>query len=548
MTAALERPIDGSEALERATLRWTEGHSPCGVFTIDLLGRVRGWNHWMETHTGRLASEVVGRALVASFPELVTRGLAHYFDEALTGRVGLVSQRLHGFLLRVMTDSGGSRFECMQQSARIATLLDDGEIIGAIATITDVTDRVAREAELQAELVARGRRLESERSAHAAAAASNRAKDEFLAVLSHELRTPLHAILGWTQVLGEGRLAADQLAHGIAAIERNAQIQTQLVEDLLDVSRIISGDLRIDLRPVSLRRPIEAAVEVIRPAAEAKGIRLSVSIDEELGPVLGDAVRLQQVVWNLLANTVKFTPAGGAVSLVAAPDDGFVTLTVSDTGDGITAEYLPHVFERFSQSDNSATRLHGGLGLGLSIVHRLVELHGGTVTAASKGVGLGATFVVTLPRAEGDTPFSAVVAPRAVADVGSSEAGPLAGVQVLFVDDDPDGREIMALALSLEGAAVVVADSAAEARVALMRLRPDVLVSDIGMPCEDGYALMRSVRAMTSETANVPAIALTGYASLEDRRRAREAGFDAHLTKPADLPALIAEVARLAGR
>lgn len=552
MIAKRKRGSDQSRQLDVALAGWLEDHPPCGVLVSDESGCVRVWNRWMETHTGRVASDVIGRSLADAFPELVERGLLHYFDEALIGQIRLLSQRLHGFLIRMPTNSGGGRFECMQQSGRIAPLLAEGQVVGAIATITDVTDRVVREAELKSELATRARLLVDERASRADADSSNRAKDEFLGVLSHELRTPLHSILAWARVLREERLAPENLSRGLETIERNAKLQAQLVEDLLDMSLIISGDLRIELEPVSLRHAIEAGVLLVRPDADSKGVQLSVSIADDvgIGLVVGDAGRLQQIVGNLLSNTVKFTPSGGEVSLVATSDDGHVSFSVTDTGEGIAPELLPHVFDRFRQSDSTTARRQGGLGLGLSIVKRLVELHGGTVTAASKGVGLGATFRVTLPRAGADQTLPPSSRKSAAgAPIGApSNAGLLAGVRILFVDDDPDGREIMAMALVAEGALVVIAGSAEEARVALSRERPDVLISDIGMPGEDGYALIRSVRNTMPLFANTPAIALTGYAGLEDQRRARDSGFDAHHSKPVDLALLFAQVARAVGR
>ncbi len=544
----LDEVSDLNDALDVATAQWVAEHPAYGVLTSDLSGRVCGWNGWMELHSGRAATEVLGRPLLEVFPELAERGIARYFEAALLGHVGVVSQRLHGFLLRMPTDRGGDLFDCMQQSAQIAPLLSNGLVIGVIATITDVTDRVTRETELRTEIAEGARRLLGERTARAEAVASSLAKDEFLAVLSHELRTPLYAILGWAQVLREGHVAPQRVASGIAAIERNAQMQTQLIEDLLDVSRIVSGSLQIDSKPVSLRRPIEAAAALVAGSAATKGVLLSVVIDEDLPPVSGDGARLQQIVWNLLSNTVKFTPTGGDVSLHASSCEGSVVISVTDTGHGITAEFLPHVFDRFRQSDSSFTRAQGGLGLGLSIVKRLVELHGGTVTAASRGVGLGATFVVTLPALDPDrTPPPSIGISRFIADPTQTTI-PLCGLRILFVDDDADGREVMALALSSEGAEVVVADSAADARAALVVFQPDVIVSDIGMPGEDGYALIRSIRRMTGSIASVPAIALTGFASLEDQRRAREAGFNAHLTKPVDIAVLVGHVAMQARR
>ncbi|GAC1394788.1 MAG: hypothetical protein NVSMB47_04320 [Polyangiales bacterium] len=537
------RQSETSESLERAGRRWLEERPTQGVITCDANGRIRSWNRWLEVHTGRPASETLGRPLVEVFPELVERRLAHLFDEALAGQVRLLSQRLHGFLVRIPTHSGSTRFECMQQSAQIAPLAHEGRVVGTIATITDVTDRVSREADLQSEITARARLFADERAARTEADAANRIKDEFLAVLSHELRTPLHAILGWARLLREARVPPEKVAHGVAAIERNAMAQTQLIEDLLDVSRIVSGNLRIESKRVDLRRAIEAAVEIVRPMAEAKGVRLTVTIAPELAPMVGDAGRLEQIVWNLLGNSVKFTPPGGEVALDAASTDEGISMRVTDSGQGIAPEFLPHLFERFRQADSSATRPQGGLGLGLSIVKRLVELHGGTITATSDGRGRGASFALEFPHAAGsDSSEHGLSDPGGAAPSTTS----LAGVRILVVDDDDDAREVMALALAQEGATVLVAGSAVEARKTLAGAQVDVLISDVGMPGEDGYALIRSVRASFPGRDRIPALALTGYAGLDDRARAREAGFDAHLTKPVDLDALLAQVAQLA--
>ena len=390
---------------------------------------------------------------------------------------------------------------------------------------------------------ARARSLADEHAARTAADLANRAKDEFLAVLSHELRTPLHAILGWTAVLREGSASAEVHGRGLHAIERNANVQRQLIEDLLDVSRIVSGNLRIETHRVDVRRPIEAAVEMLRPAAQAAGVSLTVSLDPGLRPIAGDASRLQQVVWNLLGNAIKFTPSGGGVSIVATSHDTHLSLVVSDTGRGIAPEFLPHVFTRFAQADTTVSREHEGLGLGLAIVKTLAELHGGSMRASSEGVGHGATFELTLPYPENAPTES--IPPSLVTGAHFALRATLPGVRVLVVDDNDDARDLMTVALSMQGATVVAVASAAEARSAIERERPDVLISDVGMPGEDGYSLMGWVRR-APELATTPAIALTGYAGLDAQARAEQAGFNAHLTKPVDLESLAQQVAKLA--
>jgi PAS domain S-box-containing protein len=383
---------------------------------------------------------------------------------------------------------------------------------------------------------------------------ASRLKDEFLATVSHELRTPLTAILGWAHMLRTGQIGGESAASAFETIERNARAQAQLIEDLLDVSRIITGKLRIDVRPVDPNSFIEAAVEAVRPAAGAKGVRVQKVMDTGVVSVSGDPVRLQQVVWNLLSNAIKFTPRGGRVQVRLERVNSHVEIAVSDTGAGITPEFLPHVFDRFRQADQKTTRRHGGLGLGLAIVRHLVELHGGTVRAESEGEGQGSTFTVLLPVA----PVYAAEPSEGRVHPASRETLPffdcpdrLDGLRVLAVDDEPDTRELLKAGLGHCGAVVTVVGSAAEAIEALRASTPDVLISDIGMPDEDGYALMRKVRALpAAEGGNVPAIALTAYARVEDRMQALRAGYQMHVTKPvelAELAAIIASLSRRAG-
>jgi PAS domain S-box-containing protein len=364
---------------------------------------------------------------------------------------------------------------------------------------------------------------------------ASRLKDDFLGVLSHELRTPLTAILGWVQILRTRQLPQDKRERALETIERNARAQTQLIEDLLDVNRIVSGKLRLDVRPTHPVKVIESALEVVRPAAEAKGLQLQALLDPEVGLLQGDPNRLQQVVWNLLSNAVKFTPPGGRVTVCLSRGPSHVEIEVKDTGDGITASFLPHVFERFRQADASSTRRHGGLGLGLAIVRQLVELHGGTVEAHSAGQGLGATFIVRLPlvapRPDAVEPVRAQPPPGVSLPVNYPKE--LRGRRILVVDDDADARELLTTLFQEGGAQVSSAASAAQALALLKQETPDLLVSDIGMPEMDGYALIREVRRGDSERGvRVPAVALTAYARMEDRTAALQAGFDTHVAKP----------------
>ncbi len=394
----------------------------------------------------------------------------------------------------------------------------------------------------------RARLLVLEQAARRQAEEANRTKDEFLATLSHELRTPLNAILGWVQVLRTGKLDPAAGAKALETIERNARSQAQLIADLLDVSRIITGKLRLDFKPVELRRIIDSALESVRPAADAKGILLDISIGPLASPVLGDADRLQQVIWNLLSNSIKFTSRGGRVEVRLREVGGNAVIRVNDSGIGIRPDFLPYVFDRFRQAEGSITRTHGGLGLGLSIVRHLIELHGGTAEVESAGEGQGATFTVRLPlRAElaEDDPLD-----RTGVTPGLFSAPDLlAGVRVVVVEDEADTRELLAVALQQCGAEVAAFGSVPEALAAFDRAVPDVLLSDIGVPGEDGYSLIRKVRSREPALGgNVPAAALTAYARAEDRLRALEAGYQTHLAKPIDPAELIATVARLAGR
>jgi len=373
---------------------------------------------------------------------------------------------------------------------------------------------------------------------------ANLAKDEFLATASHELRTPLTAILGWARMLRSGQLGASDYARGLASIERNASAQVQLIEDILDGSRIITGNLQLEIRPLDLTALVHAAVDAVRLEADAKGITLQLELDPAAARVVGDPDRLQQVIWNLASNAVKFTPKGGRIDVRLARVGTSIELSVSDSGQGISAEFLPHVFERFRQAEGSTTRRHGGLGLGLALVHHLVEAHGGGVRAESAGAQRGARFIVTLP-------VQAVYAespegPRAIPTPGpTARAGLLNGVSVLVVDDEADARELVATVLLTAGADVVVAKSALDALDIVQRGGAMVMISDIGMPVIDGYELMRRIRALPGARNRLPAAALTAYSREQDRRLAMEAGFQAHVSKPIEPAELVRVVLNL---
>lgn len=388
--------------------------------------------------------------------------------------------------------------------------------------------------------------LAKERSARAEAERVSHLKDEFLATLSHELRTPLNAIFGWAQLLKMDSSNPETVREGIEVIDRNVRMQTQLIEDLLDMSRIISGKVRLDVQSVDLPELISVAVESVRPAADGRSLRLEKVLDPSAGPVNGDPGRLQQVIWNLLTNAIKFTPKGGRVQVVLERVNSHVEIKVRDTGEGIDPDFLPYLFDRFSQADASTTRAHGGLGLGLSIVKNLVELHGGSIRAESEGEGKGSTFIVTLPIRATHPAHEQKTHPRGATSAPAFDCQDrLSGVKVLVVDDAPDAREVLRRFLAECGATAVTASSAEEAIRLLTEFRADVIVSDIGMPGRDGFDFIRTVRSGGNRT---PAVALTAFARPEDRIRSIEAGFQTHLPKPVEPAELVAVVAGLAGR
>ena len=548
----MENSSSTETLLNAAVLHWMHDLAAQGIITTDSELKVVEWNHWMEAHTGKRPSEVIGNNLLELFPELTERRLDRHYKWALEGQVRVLSQALHGYLLAMPAVSPEHSHPQMQQAVRISPLSHEDRVIGTLTIIEDVTERVAREAELQAQIEARSRLLSSEKLARNDAERANRLKDEFLATVSHELRNPLNAILGWSHMLRLGKLTPSHAERAVETIYRNAKSQAQLVADLLDVSRIISGKLRLDVRAVDLLYIVNAAIDSIRPAAEAKNIRLQTMLDPAAGPISGDADRLQQVVWNLLTNAVKFTPNDGRIQVKVQRVDSHVEIVVRDSGVGISKEFLPYVFDRFRQADASSTRVHGGLGLGLSIVHQLVDLHGGAVSVQSEGEGKGATFTVTLPfvAVVNNLKEAEAVHPAQSDEILSFDGLPsLQGLRVLVVDDEPDTRELIHEVLKECGAEVITSPSVAEALVALEQHKPDVLISDLGMPDEDGYSLITKIRALPSERGgDIPAAALTAYARAEDRMRVLRAGFQFHLPKPVDSAELVTVVASLAGR
>jgi signal transduction histidine kinase/ActR/RegA family two-component response regulator len=410
-----------------------------------------------------------------------------------------------------------------------------------LATLRDITERKRAEEE-RAQLI-------REQAARAEAEEANRLKDEFLATVSHELRSPLNSMLGWARLLHTGRLDRATIARAVETIERSAESQLQIIEDLLDVSRIVNDKLRLEIQPFDPASVIEAAAEAMRLAADAKAIGLRVTLDPQVGLVLGDPGRMQQVVWNLLSNAIKFTPARGQVEVRLERVDADALISVRDTGMGISPEFMPYVFERFRQADGSSTRKHGGLGLGLAIVRHLVEQHGGSIYAASEGEGKGATFFVRLPLMTERSAANQVERLVPATENRDYDSDVLRGVRVLIADDEVSSLEILATFLTQRGAEVTACASAAEAFEALKEWKPHVLVFDLAMPDEDGYALIRRVRTLSpDEGGKIPALALTAYARAADRIRAIAAGYQLHLAKPPDPAELEMVIATLAGR
>jgi signal transduction histidine kinase/ActR/RegA family two-component response regulator len=534
--------VSGQETIgphDRALGRWFADLNHQGIFATDGDLRVTTWNRWMEIHSGQSAAEANGRPLLELVPDLVEREIDAYYKSALAGQISVVSFGLHRYIVPLRPTHADLGLAYMPQSARIGPLWDGSDVIGTITTIEDVSDRVGSEIELR-------KQIEAQLLARSAAEKALRAKDDFLSTLSHEIRQPLNAVLGWTRILRDrDEVDVDLLRRALQIIDRNATVQARMIDDLLDMARIVAGKLRLDLQPLDLLSVTVAAVDVVTPAARSKRIALHTTLDPQMPRVLGDPARLQQAVWNLLSNAVKFTNPGGTIEVRVGWCDKSAHVTVTDTGRGIAAELLPYVFERFRQGDASSARREGGLGLGLALVRELVELHGGTVTAASPGLEKGATFTLELP---------VVTSP----ELSQNQAGgrlfdgpspDLTGMRVLVVDDEADARELLVAALTHSGATVASATSCEEA-LALLAVagsdRPHVIVSDIGMPREDGYELIRRLRSLPREQGGrIPAVALTGYANAEDRDRARAAGYQEHVTKPMDPYAVIAAIAKL---
>lgn len=496
------------------------------IVSKNLDGIITSWNAGAERIFGYVAEEMIGQSVLKLVPTDRKEE-----EPKILQRLRRSERVDHFETVRVRKDG-----QHIDVSLTISPVKDaTGKVVGASKIARDIT-------ELKRAAVEREQLLESERLARSQAEHANRMKDEFLATISHELRTPLNAIVGWTEVLKSGPNSPEDLAEGLAVIERNAQVQAQLIDDLLDLGRISSGKMTLSIEPVDIAAIVRDAIAAVQHAADQKQIAIKAVLNEHHGHMTGDVKRLRQVVWNVLNNAIKFTPNHGRVLVTLSRVNSHIDLVVIDTGRGIPAEFLPHVFERFRQGDASITRQHGGLGIGLALVKQLVELHAGSVHAASPGVGQGATFTISLPITAAHMemrPAPAPASPLADADAD------LAGIRVLAIDDDRDSLEVLRRILSGRNADVQTASSAEQAFELFRAAPPDVILSDIGMPGQDGYELIRRIRQLPGG-AGVPAAALTALARSEDRMRALRAGFQTHISKPVAAGELVAVVRSLA--
>ena len=514
-------------------------HAPCGYLVTLADGRIIRTNATMNT----LIGEPPERLAAMRFQDLLPKAGRIYYDTHVRPLLAM-----QGFVREMALDlhapNGGKTVPVVMNA--IQTLDAGGQPHRLRITVFDATDRRQYERELLLARRVANEALETQRIAREQAERAVRAKDDFLALVSHELRSPLSAILGWTQVLRRMGHDTEKLAQGLDVIERNTRMQSRLVEDLLDMSRMVAGKLRMDVQEVSLAEVIEESLETVTPSAVARGIRLQKILDPKVR-VSGDPGRLQQVFWNLLSNAIKFTPHDGYVRVVMERVNSHIEVSVIDSGQGMSSDVVAHAFERFRQSTGSSGRKTEGLGLGLAIVKHLVEMHGGSIDARSEGAGLGSTFLIKLPVRVADTGNSRH--PRtAVGEATSRTRITLQGLKILVVDDDKDARDVLWHILSERGAEVVVCGSAAEGLDTIQRVVPDVLLSDIGMPDEDGFEFIRKVRLLGDSVSRIPAVALTAFSNLEDRTQALLAGFQAHLAKPVDAQELIVNVATVVGR
>lgn len=529
--AAMNAQIGESE--ER--FRCLSSCSPIGIFLSDIEGKCTYSNPRYQSITGIELAETLGYGWLQSLhPDDKERVSSQW-------RNTTISQQEYADEFRFQTREGNTRWVHLRSSPMLS---DRGTPIGFVGTVEDITGRKQAE-EARAAML-------REQVARQQAEAANRMKDEFLATLSHELRTPLNSILGWARLLRTRNFDVETTAKALETIERNSKLQAQLIEDILDVSRIVRGKLRLTLCPVNLASAIEAAIDAVTPQAEAKKVHLQTELDPSISQIIGDPNRLQQIVWNLLTNAIKFTPEGGKVEVKLQSAGAWAEIKVMDTGIGIDREFLPYVFDRFRQADGKTTRAYGGLGLGLAIVRHLVELHGGSVKAESAGEGMGATFTVKLPLKIENSKLKECLSSKLKIQTSKLLHSPipaLKGLRVLVVNDDSEVRELVSVVLEESGAKVTAVASTEEAIKMLQQLPVDISIVDIDMPREDGYSPIRQIGKMNATLGKLmPVLALTAYAREEDRQNSLEAGFQAYLSKPVDANALILAVATLAGR
>ncbi|MEA5623597.1 ATP-binding protein [Nostoc sp. UHCC 0251] len=517
---------------------------PLGAFVLQPDYIVIFWNCCLEEWTKIPRSKILGSSILEYFPHLnQPRYTSRLYQIFQGGPPTIFSSQLHKYIIPVPISR--DKYRIQHTTVTAVSVLDEDRFYAlfSIEDLTDLTFRVQEYKNLRDQAL---EIAEQRQKAKEVAETANRIKDEFLAIVSHELRSPLNPILGWAKLLKNRSLNEATTVRALETIERNAELQAQLIEDLLDISRILRGKLALNLQTVNLVFTIQAALETVQLAAEAKSIQINLHLDTAIGQVKGDSSRIQQIIWNLLSNAVKFTPSGGKVEVYLKQINSQLELRVSDTGKGISPDFLPYVFEYFRQADSSTTRSFGGLGLGLAIVRQLVELHGGTVWAESLGEGQGATFTVTLPVFQ---EFELEEENHNLSDDSYPSCmlyAPLQGIRLLIVDDNADTREFLAFLLEQQGAIVTIAASASEALTAIMESKPDLLLSDLGMPDVDGYTLIRKLRAMPADLGGqIPAIALSAYAAETTQKQVFTAGFQLHIAKPADPSKLVAAIAAL---
>ena len=535
--------LEGADLVARRLAAIVD-NSNDAIIGKDLNSIVTSWNKGAERIFGYSAEEMIGKSIMRLIPPE-----RQSEEDEILSRLKRGERYDHFDTIRVTKDG-----RQLHVSLSVSPIKDaNGYVVGASKIARDITERkLAEKALEEARKIAdaanaeRQRFLESERAARSEAERANRMKDEFLATLSHELRTPLNAVLGWATTLRAGSLRIPELAEGLQAIERNARVQARIIDDLLDMSRIISGKVRLDAQRLDLATIVTEAIETVRSTASAKGVNLQLVIDLPNDQISGDPNRLQQVLWNLLNNAIKFTSKGGRVQVLLKAVDSNAEISIIDTGEGISPEFLPYIFNRFEQADASTTRHHGGLGLGLAIVKYLVELHGGRIQARSSGLGRGATFIVSLPLTVAQPPpvelegEYARLKPR---DLPMLPEISLKDVNVLVIDDEPDACHLLRSLLKSAGASVYLAQSADEGMEQLITKPVDIVICDIGMPDVDGYALIRRVRKLDDpQKSEIAAVAVTAYARLEDRTEAIRAGFQNHLPKPVEPAELLTVV------